>query len=405
MLPNGSFRQYDVVFMECSENGAGLPVTWRWSFGDGTNATVTVNSESVTENHTYENVGVYNVTCRGTDSLGAQGSANITIRVASWPLVITDLHVEPQPSVLQGYVATLEAVTSWGYGPENITWSGLPPGCTPPAPPESAFLIVCTPTAGGTYNVSVAVWDPVTHHTARSYATLVVTPAVLGMPEGPGIEAVALVVLLAIVTEVLVRLTRVLPKPSDRRRYVVGWILAAAGGLLGLASFLIPWLYIPWGGSLGGPVYATFRPADILANAPATGVLPAMESSRPSYPNFLWFVIAPQIVGYLIFAAGAIMALLRRMQGGFVMLLGLVVAALAIPYDSGWFWGLDAGWYLGLIAAFVAAAGFYTWRPPADPWPSITPVPRIPAPQEPKEEGPPSSSAPGSPPPDEPARP
>lgn len=379
VLPNGSFRQYDAISLGCSAAGAAGPITWQWSFGDGTNATETVNTVWATENHSYAAVGLYEITCRGVDSLGAHGSANLTVRVTSWPLVIVDLLIQPAPSVLQGYIATLQAQTSWGYGPDTYTWAGLPPGCEPGPPPESSF-ITCAPTAGGTYNVSVAVTDPVTNHTARSHSTLVVIPAFLGMPEGPGIEVVALVVLLAIVSEILVRFTRIVSKPSDPRRFNIGWALAFAGGTLGLASFVLPWLFFQSSAGPGGPLTVTFRPVDIFANAPTAGVDPQFETARPSYPNFIWSVIAPQIVGYLIFAAGALLALLRRMQGGFVMVLGLVVAALAIPLDFAGFLELGTGWYVGLAAAFVAAAGFYAWRPPIGVWPPITPVPRRTAP-------------------------
>ncbi len=390
ILPNGSFRQHDVASLQCSESGAVAPITWEWSFGDGTNATVTVTTVSVVENHTYEAVGAYNVTCRGTDSLGAHGSANMTIRVTAWPFVILDLAIEPQPSVLQGYIATFDVKTYWASGTVNYTWTGLPPGCAPPAPPVAGYLIVCAPTAGGTYNVSVAARDSATNYTARTYATLIVTPAFLGMPEGPGLEVVALVVLLAVVSEVLVRYTRVVPRPTEVRRFRRGWALATVGGAFGLLSLFLPWLYIEWMGSLGGPV-ALIRPVDILANTPTAGVFAAMESARPTYPNFLWFVLAPQIVGYLIVVAGSLLALLRRMQGGFIMLLGLAVAALAIPAQAGGFWGLDAGWYLGLIAASLAAAGFYVWRPPVGRWPPVTPVPMMTPSREAPREGPPES--------------
>ncbi len=400
ILPDGSFYQHDVVSLGCSESGGVVPITWMWSFGDGTNATVTVTTVSLVENHTYGAAGTYNVTCRGTDSLGARGSANMTIRVTSEPMAILDLVIEPQPAVLQGYVVTLEAVTYYGHASENYTWAGLPPGCTPPAPTDTAYLVVCAPTAGGTYNVSVALTDPVTNYTTRTYATLVVTPAFLGMPETQGLEVVLLVIILALVSELLMRFTRVVRRPSDLWRFRSGWAFASLGGILGLLSLFLPWLYIDWLGPLGGPV-ALFRPVDVLANAPAAGVFSAMENARPAYPNFIWFVLAPQIVGYLIFAAGAALALLRRMQGGFVMLLGLAVAALAIPADSGGFWGLDAGWYLGLIGACFAAVGFYVWRPPAGVWPPITPVPMTMPPREPAKEGPHGSPPPEPSPPEE----
>ncbi len=388
ILPNGSFRQYDVVFLECSAGGGQAPYTWQWSFGDGTNATATgVETPWDTENHSYDRVGTYTVVCNGTDSLGAHGSATMTIRVTTWPLIIVDLVIQPQGSVLQGNLVFLTADTYWGYGPVNYSWSGLPPGCSAPAAAE-AYRILCAPTAGGVYNISVTVTDAVTHHVSRSYGVLAITPAFLGMPEPQAYWIVALVFLLAVTSEIVVRLARVVPPRSGGERSVASWGLPIAGGALGLASFLLPWMYLGTSGLPSGNPLATFRPIDVFMDNPSVGVPASRLAGIPFYPNSLWFALAPQIVGYLVFGAGCALVLLRRMQGSLIMLLGLAVAYWATPQDYGTM-GVGAGWYVGLLAAFLALGGTYLWWPPRALAPSSTPSSESPAPPEPISGSPP----------------
>ncbi len=47
------------------------------------------------------------------------------------------------------------------------------------------------------------------------------------------------------------------------------------------------------------------------------------------------------------------------------MLLGLIVAYVAVPPDAFGSWGPGAGWAVGLVAALVAVIGYFTWYPPS----------------------------------------
>lgn len=118
-----------------------------------------------------------------TDSDGFSAvSGSVTLTVYAPPSV--RLEVTPS-TILQGASVTFRAVTAGGAGTLAHAWTGLPAGCAGAAGPT----VACSPSAAGTFNVTVIVTDA-NNVTARGGATLVVNPSFLGLPAAEGYFAV-----------------------------------------------------------------------------------------------------------------------------------------------------------------------------------------------------------------------
>src|SRR5262249_8402177 len=65
-----------VSFSQASESGGAAPLSYRWSFGDGTQQTGSLNPS-----HTYQNPGTYTATLTATDSNNLSGSGSTAVTV------------------------------------------------------------------------------------------------------------------------------------------------------------------------------------------------------------------------------------------------------------------------------------------------------------------------------------
>lgn len=97
-------------------------------------------------------------------------------------------------SVLLGKSLTLTPTVTGGLGPFAVNWTGLPPGC---APTTTVGNLTCTPTAAGTYIVTVAATDA---NGARAGGVVVLTvdAGILGAPT-PLVSALIAVLVIAVV--------------------------------------------------------------------------------------------------------------------------------------------------------------------------------------------------------------
>lgn len=131
-------------------NGGSPPYTYNWTFGDGSNYT---NLASPT--HEYYVVGHYQVRLVATDAAGGVTSASLTVAVVR-PLSVS-LAINPYNNTYsQANVDfNVTIVNSSGLFPYTYTWTGLPSGCPAQDSPE----LSCSPTAPGTFEVTVTVTD------------------------------------------------------------------------------------------------------------------------------------------------------------------------------------------------------------------------------------------------------
>jgi hypothetical protein len=334
-------------------------MTWNWSSSDRTNAPFHGTGISSTFNHSFQAPGAYKVVCVVTDAFGATGSGNFSVAVSSWPVVGLSLVVWPFGSVLQGNTLQVRAETTWGYGPFNFTWTRLPRGCTSPG--RSDYRLLCTPDEAGSYNISVTVTDSTTGATALAYALVVVEPTFLGMPEPGGFGVVAAIALLALASEAITRLLLPVSVTQGSRRFDQTWFVSLTGGIVGLASLALPWLFLSRPGSGDTMITGGFVPYQVFLGKPSASLPSSMMGGYPFLPNSFWYVLGPAVVGFAIFGAGCLMALFRRLAASLLMLGGLVVvwfSGLSMQFG----WGVSVGWAIGLVAMLVVVAA-YALRP------------------------------------------
>jgi PKD repeat protein len=122
------------------------PEAFAWSFGDGGSST------DANTTHVYTTVGTYSVSLAVSDPLGESVHQNLTVDVFA-PLRVS-VSASPQ-SLLLGAATNLTAAATGGSGSSTFSWGSLPAGCGQPIGP----MVHCTPTAPGTYNVTVSVVD------------------------------------------------------------------------------------------------------------------------------------------------------------------------------------------------------------------------------------------------------
>ncbi len=153
-------------------NPAGTPLSYTWTWGDGTTKTSTVTSS---ERHTYAVAGTYTVTLKVVDKDGWSKTLAKPVNVGatgSGPSVTTTSL--PAATVGAPYSATLTA--SGGTTP--YTWSissgSLPKGLSLTA---SSGTISGTPTTAGTSSFTVKVTGAKTSGSGSATLTLTVDPA------------------------------------------------------------------------------------------------------------------------------------------------------------------------------------------------------------------------------------
>lgn len=171
-LGYSSPQSFTATAYDTSGNVIRAGVTFTWALTPGslgslnayTGATVTFTSAS--------SAGTGTLTV--TASYGANSKAfSVTITVSANPAPLSISSFTAAPStVAVGAPSTLRVTAAGGYGSLSYAYSGLPNGCSPPSASSSSFT--CTPTATGTYNVSVTVSDQA-GHSATAWTTLTVS--------------------------------------------------------------------------------------------------------------------------------------------------------------------------------------------------------------------------------------
>jgi hypothetical protein len=126
-----------------------------------------------------------------TDSNGFAVSASAPFTVFAMPTV-GPVGVSPGITIIAGGGLTFNVSATPGSGGLVYVWNNLPSGCQS----ADSDSLTCTPSAAGTWNVSVTVTDS-NHGTATSASiTVTVQPAFLGLP---AVEGYALFIVLPLV--------------------------------------------------------------------------------------------------------------------------------------------------------------------------------------------------------------
>lgn len=139
--------------------------------------------------------GNWTVNVTVTDSLGGRYTATGSFEFVIHPEVTSISVVAP---VVVGDQLQLTPTFGGGVGPYSFNWSGLPPGC----PASPTLGIICNPTLPGKYSVTFSVTD--FFGLAARKSVQVVVP---GLPEGIGLEPLALLIAIIVVPSVAVSST------------------------------------------------------------------------------------------------------------------------------------------------------------------------------------------------------
>lgn len=146
--------------------------------------------------------GSFTPTVAVTDSNSYTVTATATYLVS--PLPTVESPSATATTILQGNSVTFTVTASQGSGGLTYAWNGLPPGCISADNP----MIACTPSAAGTWNVSVTVTDSNGGTATSGGLSVTVQPSFLGLPALEGYLLVIGVPIVAAVAILLVLLTR-----------------------------------------------------------------------------------------------------------------------------------------------------------------------------------------------------
>ncbi len=122
---------------------------------------------------TPQRIGTYTIEVNVTDSLGRWSTGVTNLIVAPGPPPYIASFLATPPEIVLGSSTTFQTVVENGTAPLTESYSNLPRGCSS----HSTLALACTPTAPGTYNVSLTVKD--------SLGRTVVATTNLTVVEGP----------------------------------------------------------------------------------------------------------------------------------------------------------------------------------------------------------------------------
>jgi len=166
--PNPTFVGQSTTFTATASGGTG-GYSYSWS-GLPTGCSAGNVSSFTCPNPT--KAGTYDVTVTVTDS--SSNTANASVSLIVNPFTATAPSINPNPTTL-GQSTNFSTSVSGGASPYKFTWNGLPGGCSS----VNSASFSCSPTASGTFNISVTVEDNFGNLTNSPTTTLTVNGAAL----------------------------------------------------------------------------------------------------------------------------------------------------------------------------------------------------------------------------------
>jgi hypothetical protein len=127
---------------------------------------------------TPDTVGTYSIVAHAVDAFGGLAIATGALTVNAWPTVAS--FTASAGTVTIDNDLTLRATAAGGTGAFVYSYAGLPTGCAP----VNVSVLTCSPTATGTYAVTVEIRDAVGGNSTSGVVTVLVAPAVgIGGPD------------------------------------------------------------------------------------------------------------------------------------------------------------------------------------------------------------------------------
>jgi PKD repeat protein len=142
----------EVVEFTANATGGTPPYTYRWDFGDGSNAT------GATAFYAYPTDGLFEVVATATDASGRRGVARIGLLVT---LALSANFTLPLTAAV-GDVLVFSAIVEGGTKPYNVTWTFGDGGIGVGPEVNHTYLVA------GTFDVTVTVIDSANHTLSQS---------------------------------------------------------------------------------------------------------------------------------------------------------------------------------------------------------------------------------------------
>jgi hypothetical protein len=167
--PGGDVGQSVLISAHPSGGSGSYAFTWL-----GLPASGCANATTATVTCALGNVASYRVSVRVSDSLHQNATIPDLSFVVSPALSVATPLASPNPVSL-GSAMTLTAAATGGAGAYSFVWKGLPGGCGT----SNSTTLSCTPSASGTFSVTVSVTD-------QNGMTVVSSPVSVVVNGGPG---------------------------------------------------------------------------------------------------------------------------------------------------------------------------------------------------------------------------
>ncbi|HYK92659.1 MAG TPA: PKD domain-containing protein, partial [Thermoplasmata archaeon] len=164
-LPGRGIAPFAVTFTPTAAGGV-LPLSYLWSFGDGSTSTT---AGPVT--HTFTEAGTFTTSLTVSDAGGAHVRTTAVVQAGGRMAGTVSANAS---SVFTGTAVGFTAHISGGFPAYSYLWTGLPAGCSS----SNATALSCTPSQAGTFSVVVTATDQLGNEVNATTSLVVLAPSV-----------------------------------------------------------------------------------------------------------------------------------------------------------------------------------------------------------------------------------